>query len=50
MPLDKRVTFFSRFGQWLDFCCAVCLVLVIIAAASQKLITAKAAPDTREAR
>ncbi|MHC4575700.1 MAG: hypothetical protein ACYS76_16535, partial [Planctomycetota bacterium] len=50
MPIDKRVTFFSRFGQWLDFCCAVCLVLVIIAAASQKFITAKAAPDKREAR
>ncbi|MHC4238759.1 MAG: apolipoprotein N-acyltransferase, partial [Planctomycetota bacterium] len=30
MPIDKRVTFFSRHGQWLDFSCAVCLVLIII--------------------
>ncbi len=30
MPIDKRVTFFSKHGQWLDFCCAVCLGLLII--------------------
>ncbi len=30
MPIDKRTTFFSRNGQWLDFCCAFCLVLLII--------------------
>jgi len=30
VPIDKRVTFFSRYGQWLDFCCALCLVLLII--------------------
>jgi apolipoprotein N-acyltransferase len=30
MPIDKRVTFFSKYGQCLDFCCAVCLVVVII--------------------
>jgi apolipoprotein N-acyltransferase len=30
MPIDKRVTFFSRYGQWLDFCCATCLILLII--------------------
>ena len=26
MPIDKRVTFFSRFGQWLDNLCAICLL------------------------
>ena len=31
VPIDKRVTFFSKYGQWLDFCCAVCLVALIIA-------------------
>jgi len=31
VPIDKRTTFFSKYGQWLDFCCAVCLVLLIIA-------------------
>jgi len=30
MPIDKRTTFFSRYGQWLDFSCAVCLILLII--------------------
>ncbi len=30
VPIDKRATFFSRNGQWLDFCCAVCLVWLII--------------------
>ena len=30
VPIDKRITFFSRNGQWLDFCCAVCLVWLMI--------------------
>ncbi len=30
MPIDKRVTFFSKYGQWLDFSCAACLVSLII--------------------
>jgi apolipoprotein N-acyltransferase len=30
LPIDKRTTFFSKYGQWLDFCCALCLVLLII--------------------
>jgi len=30
VPIDKRITFFSKYGQWLDFCCAVCLVSLII--------------------
>ena len=30
MPIDARVTFFSKFGQWLDFCCAICLIIAII--------------------
>jgi len=30
LPIDKRKTFFSKYGQWLDFCCALCLVLFII--------------------
>jgi len=25
VPIDKRVTFFSRYGQWLDNCCAAVL-------------------------
>jgi apolipoprotein N-acyltransferase len=30
MPIDKRVTLFSRYGQWLDFLCACCLVAFIV--------------------
>lgn len=30
VPIDKRTTFFSRNGQWLDFCCAACFVCLII--------------------
>ncbi len=31
VPIDKRITFFSRYGQWLDFSCIAGLVLFIIA-------------------
>jgi apolipoprotein N-acyltransferase len=30
LPIDKRVTFFSKHGQWLDSCCAAFLILFII--------------------
>jgi len=30
MPIDKRVTFFSKYGQWLDFCCATFFISIII--------------------
>ncbi|MBN2269839.1 MAG: apolipoprotein N-acyltransferase, partial [Sedimentisphaerales bacterium] len=30
MPIDKRITFFSKNGQWLDFCCKSCVFLFII--------------------
>jgi apolipoprotein N-acyltransferase len=30
VPIDKRTTFFGRNGQWLDFCCAACFVLLMI--------------------
>jgi len=38
VPTDKRTTFFSKYGQWLDFCCALCLVLLIIFPASVRFI------------
>jgi apolipoprotein N-acyltransferase len=28
--IDKRISFFSKNGEWLDFCCQACLVLLII--------------------
>jgi apolipoprotein N-acyltransferase len=30
VPIDKRVTVFSRCGQWLDLSCAVCFILLLI--------------------
>ena len=30
IPIDKRVTFFSKHDPWLDFCCQGCVILFII--------------------
>jgi apolipoprotein N-acyltransferase len=30
IPVDKRTTFFSKYGEWLDFCCELCVILLII--------------------
>ena len=30
MPIDKRTTFFSKYGEWLDFCCEFCVIVLII--------------------
>jgi apolipoprotein N-acyltransferase len=34
MPIDNRVTFYSRHGQWLDTGCAVAFVAVLVGPAS----------------
>ena len=31
IPIDKRISFFSKNGEWLDFCCQGCIFLFIIA-------------------
>ena len=36
--IDKRTTFFSKFGEWLGFCCQVCLILLIIVMLSARFI------------
>jgi hypothetical protein len=41
MPIDKRVTFFSKYGQFLDFSCVICLVLLIIGQLSEKIRSQK---------
>jgi len=38
MPIDERTTFFSKYGQWLDFCCAACFVLLIIVGIGRRKI------------
>ncbi len=41
MPIDKRRTFFSKYGQWLDLCCAFGLVLAIMLPVLTKFIRKK---------
>jgi len=41
VPIDKRVTFFSKHGQWLDFCCALCLILLVIVPNTTTFIRAR---------
>ena len=36
VPIDTRTTFFSKHGGWLDFCCAICLFVLIITAIVDK--------------
>ncbi|MFZ2146269.1 MAG: apolipoprotein N-acyltransferase [Sedimentisphaerales bacterium] len=36
--IDKRTTFFSKFGEWLGFSCEVCLVLLIIVPLSARFL------------
>ena len=40
IPIDRRKTFFSKYGQWLDFCCALSLFLTIIAIPVERFIKA----------
>jgi len=41
VPIDGRTTFFSRYGQWLDFFCVVCLFLLIILPLSGRFVRNK---------
>jgi apolipoprotein N-acyltransferase len=41
IPIDKRTSFFSKNGQFLDFCCEICLVLLIIMGLSAKFLRNK---------
>jgi apolipoprotein N-acyltransferase len=42
IPIDSRITFFSKYGQWLDFSCQLCLAGLIIAQVVERLINKKA--------
>ncbi len=41
IPIDKRTTLFSKYGQWLDFCCEFCLIVLIIVPLSARLFKIK---------
>jgi apolipoprotein N-acyltransferase len=48
VPIDKRSTFFSRNGQWLDFCCAVCFVWLMIMPALGRFLFRKGPKNTQK--
>ncbi|MFA5251582.1 MAG: apolipoprotein N-acyltransferase [Phycisphaerae bacterium] len=48
VPIDKRSTFFSRYGQWLDFCCAICFVLLMIMPALGRFLFRKGPKNTQK--
>jgi apolipoprotein N-acyltransferase len=41
LPIDKRKTIFSKYGQWLDFSCALGLILLIIVMTLPRIIRNK---------
>lgn len=41
LPIDKRETIFSNYGQWLDFCCVLCLALLIIVPNLRRFVTGR---------
>jgi hypothetical protein len=38
VPIDTRTTFFSKYGEWLDFCCQFCVAVVIIGPLSVRFL------------
>ena len=38
VPIDRRATFFSKYGQWLDFSCETCVILLIIGPLSARFL------------
>jgi apolipoprotein N-acyltransferase len=41
IPIDTRTSFFSRYGEWLDFSCELCVILLIIGLLSMKFFKAE---------
>jgi hypothetical protein len=41
ISIDKRTTFFSKYGEWFGFCCELCLILPIIVPLSARFIKTK---------
>ena len=38
IPVDSRVTVFSKYGEWLDFICEICVISLIIVFISHKIV------------
>jgi len=41
IPIDTRTSFFSKYGEWLDFCCEVCVFSLIILSLLTKIVRFK---------
>ena len=41
IPIDKRTTFFSKYGEWLDYFCEFCVFFVIITSLAGKFVRFK---------
>jgi len=41
IPIDNRATIFSKYGEWLDFCCETCVILLIIVLLSGRFFRTK---------
>jgi apolipoprotein N-acyltransferase len=50
VPIDKRSTFFSKNGQWLDFCCAACFVWLMIMSVLGRFLSKKGQNYARTGR
>ena len=46
VPIDRRTTFFSKYGQWLDFCCELCVILLIIVPLSVRFLQGRKGKKT----
>jgi len=41
IPIDNRATIFSKYGEWLDFCCETCVIILIIVVLSGRFFRTK---------
>jgi apolipoprotein N-acyltransferase len=41
VPIDGRTTIFSRYGEWLDFSCELCVILLIIIPLSVRFLRSR---------
>jgi len=41
IPIDNRSSIFSKYGEWLDFCCEVCVIILIIVLLSGRFFRTK---------
>jgi len=50
VPIDKRVTFFSKYGQWLDSYCVVFLLIILCWAIIRKFNKKKSGKDAQNGK